>query len=201
MASAELTERAYRRFIDGDIGFFYSYIYPDMILYASSCLPGQLSIMSEDCVQNAVEKAYGRRYDFISAAQWKAFLITCIRNKAISYLRNSNAAERYQEFVGSIDDLHEDILIDYIRQETLQRLYAVIDALPQEMRDLLEMSFEEGLKNSEIAQRLGVAEITIKKRKARLIAMLRSAFPDGISTAVLIFILQSITLNNNSSIS
>lgn len=201
MASTELTERAYRRFVDGDIGFFYSYIYPDMILYASSCLPGQMSIMSEDCVQNAVEKAYGRRHDFISAAQWKAFLITCIRNKAISYLRNSTAAERYQEFVGAIGELHEDILIDYIRQETLQRLYAAIDTLPQEMRDLLEMSFEEGLKNSEIAQRLGVAEITVKKRKARLIAMLRSAFPDGISTAVLIFILQSIMMNNNSSIS
>lgn len=201
MASTELTERAYRRFVDGDIGFFYSYIYPDMILYASSCLPGQMSIMSEDCVQNAVEKAYGRRHDFISAAQWKAFLITCIRNKAISYLRNSTAAERYQEFVGTIGELHEDILIDYIRQETLQRLYAAIDTLPQEMRDLLEMSFEEGLKNSEIAQRLGVAEITVKKRKARLIAMLRSAFPDGISTAVLIFILQSIMMNNNSSIS
>lgn len=201
MASTELTERAYRRFVDGDIGFFYSYIYPDMILYASSCLPGQMSIMSKDCVQNAVEKAYGRRHDFISAAQWKAFLITCIRNKAISYLRNSTAAERYQEFVGAIGELHEDILIDYIRQETLQRLYAAIDTLPQEMRDLLEMSFEEGLKNSEIAQRLGVAEITVKKRKARLIAMLRSAFPDGISTAVLIFILQSIMMNNNSSIS
>lgn len=194
MASAELTERAYRRFIDGDIGFFYSYIYPDMILYASSCLPGQLSIMSEDCVQNAVEKAYHRRTDFTSASQWKAFLITCIRNKAISYLRNSNAAERYQEFVGSIDDLHEDILIDYIRQETLQRLYAVIDALPQEMRYLLEMSFEEGLKNSEIAQRLGVAEITVKKRKARLIAMLRSAFPDDMPTAMLLLILTNLSL-------
>lgn len=197
MASAELTERAYRRFIDGDVGFFYSYIYPDMILYASSCLPGQLSIMSEDCVQNAVEKAYHRRHDFISASQWKAFLITCIRNKAISYLRNSTAAERYQEFVASLDDLHEDILLDYIRQETLQRLYAVIDTLPQEMRHLLEMSFEEGLKNSEIAQRLGVAEITVKKRKARLIAMLRSAFPDDMPTAMLLLILTHLPLYNS----
>ncbi|MDE6559906.1 MAG: sigma-70 family RNA polymerase sigma factor [Muribaculaceae bacterium] len=194
MASTELTERAYRMFIDGDIGFFYSYIYPDMILYASSCLPGQLSIMAEDCVQNAVEKAYRRREDFTSAGQWKAFLITCIRNKAISYLRNSSAAERYQEFAAGFDRLHEDILIDYIRQETLQRLYAAIDALPPDMRDLLEMSFEEGLRNSDIAQRLGVAEITVKKRKARLISMLRSAFPDGLSPSAIMIILASMRL-------
>ncbi|MDE6380741.1 MAG: sigma-70 family RNA polymerase sigma factor [Muribaculaceae bacterium] len=196
MASTELTERAYLSFIEGDIEYFYTYVYADMILYASSCLPGQLSIMAEDCVQNAVEKAYGRRSDFTSAAQWKAFLITCIRNKAISYLRNSNASERYQEFVIGLGELHEDILLDYIRQETLQRLYAAIDGLPQEMRDLLEMSFEEGLKNSEIAERLGVAEITVKKRKARLIAMLRSAFPDGTPTAMVVLILGMLAIHH-----
>ncbi|MDE7347919.1 MAG: RNA polymerase sigma factor [Muribaculaceae bacterium] len=196
MASTELTEKAYRKFIDGDIGFFYTYIYADMILYASSCLPGQLSIMAEDCVQNAVEKAYRRRAEFSSARQWKAFLITCTRNKAISYLRNSTAAERYQEFVGNLEDLHEDILIDYIRQETLQHLYAAIDALPVEMRDLLEMSFEEGLKNSEIAERLGVAEITVKKRKARLLSLLRSYFPDDMPPAALLFILSTLPLHH-----
>lgn len=189
MASTELTERAYRKFIDGDIGFFYTYIYSDLILYASSCLPGQLSIMSEDCVQNAVEKAYHRREDFTSAGQWKAFLITCIRNKAISYMRNSSAADRYQEFVAGLDQIHEDILMDYIRQETLQRLYAAIDALPHDMRDLLEMSFEEGLSNSDIARRIGVAEITVKKRKARLIALLRTSFPEGMSPAILTLLL------------
>ena len=45
--------------------------------------------------------------------------------------------------------------------------------MPAEYRTLLRLSFEEGLKNAEIAQRLGVAEITVKKRKARLIEMLR----------------------------
>lgn len=197
MASSELTEKAYRLFVGGDIGFFYTYIFPDMMLYASSCLPGQLSIMAEDCVQNAVEKAYWRREEFTSAAQWKAFLITCIRNKAISYQRNATAADRYQEFIGNIDEAEEDILIAYIRQETLQRLYAAIDALPAEMRRLLQMSFEEGLKNAEIAERLGVAEITVKKQKARLIAILRSSFPEGMPIGILLFLLNIVPLQSN----
>ncbi len=41
------------------------------------------------------------------------------------------------------------------------------------MRELMRMSFIEGLRNAEIAERLGVAEITVKKRKARMLAMLR----------------------------
>lgn len=189
MASAQLTEMAFSRFVEGDIGYFYTYLYRDMILYALSCLPGQISIMAEDCVQNAVEKAYGRRDEFTSAIQWKAFLITCIRNKAISYQRNSSAAGRYQEFVAEFNELDEDILLGYIRQETLQRLYSAIDSLPAEMRELLEMSFEEGLKNSEIASRLGVAEITVKKRKAKLISLLRSRFPESSDFNLLLFIL------------
>ncbi len=197
MASSELTEKAYRQFVGGDIGFFYTYLFPDMMLYASSCLPGQLAIMAEDCVQNAVEKAYWRRGEFTSASQWKAFLITCIRNKAISYQRNATAADRYQEFIGNINEAEEDILIAYIRQETLQRLYAAIDALPPDMRRLLQMSFEEGLKNAEIAERLGVAEITVKKQKARLIAMLRSSFPEGLPTGMLIFLLHIVPLQSN----
>ncbi len=198
MASSELTEKAYRLFIGGDIDFFYTYIFPDMMLYASSCLPGQLAIMAEDCVQNAVEKAYWRRAEFTSASQWKAFLITCIRNKAISYQRNASAADRYQEFIGNINEAEEDILLAYIRQETLQRLYAAIDALPSDMRRLLEMSFEEGLKNAEIAERLGVAEITVKKHKARLIAMLRTSFPEGIPSGMLIFLLSTLPLHSSS---
>ncbi len=83
------------------------------------------------------------------------------------------------EFVITSSDLEEDMLLDYIRQETLSCLYTAIDDLPPEMRELLELSFEQGLKNSEIAERLGIAEITVKKRKARLIVMLRRSMPDS----------------------
>ncbi len=36
------------------------------------------------------------------------------------------------------------------------------------------MSFEQGMRNGEIARLLDVAEITVKKRKERLLSMLRA---------------------------
>ncbi len=36
------------------------------------------------------------------------------------------------------------------------------------------MSFDEGLRTREIAERLNIAEVTVKKRKARLIEILRA---------------------------
>lgn len=187
MIGTVTSELAYKRFVEGDIAPFYDTMYRDMLLYASSCLPGHMALMAEDCVQNAVEKAYHNRKRFESSGQWKAFLLTCIRNQAVSLYRSDSAAGNYVEFVKNSSELHEDMLLDYIRRETLSRLYRAIDALPPDMRELLDLSFEKGLKNSEIAARLGVAEITVKKRKARLILMLRQALPD--SAWLLLFII------------
>ena len=178
MISANQINTVFRKFIDGDVSAFYTYLYRDMLMYASSVLPGQMSLLAEDCVQHAVEKAYRERERFESAVQWKVFILTCIRNQCISYYRSNMAAERYNEFVRNLDELQGDMLLDYIRTEVLHNLYEAIDSLPEDMRLLLELSFEQGLKNAEIAERLGVAEITVKKRKARLIAMLRSRMPD-----------------------
>lgn len=169
------TAIAFERFTAGDIAPFYDYVYRDMLLYAASLLPGALSLMAEDCVQNAVEKTYQRRLHFASQQQWKAFMMTCIRNNAISMMRSRQAGDNYMQYQETVGDLHEDLLLDYIRRETYTLLYDAIDGLPEDLRELLRLSFEEGLKNAEIAIRLGVAEITVKKRKARLISRLRAS--------------------------
>lgn len=53
------------------------------------------------------------------------------------------------------------------------------------------MSFEEGLKNAEIAAALGIAEITVKKRKMRLLEMLRKSMGDNFDLTALTLILTS----------
>ena len=67
-------------------------------------------------------------------------------------------------------------------------MYTAIQSLTDLQKDILRMSFSEGLKNAEIAQRLGIAEITVKKHKARLLAVLRGKL-DDIPSALIIWIL------------
>ena len=67
-----------------------------------------------------------------------------------------------------------DALHDYIELETRTRLYNAISSLPDDLRQVFNLSFEQGLRNPQIASMLGVAEITIKKRKAKLISRLRA---------------------------
>ncbi len=64
-----------------------------------------------------------------------------------------------------------------------------IENLPSEYRALLRMSFEEGMKNAEIAAALGVAEITVKKRKVKLLEMLRKNMGDGLDIRTIALLL------------
>ncbi len=167
------SERIFENFCRGKIDDFYTYLYPDILVYATSLLQGEQAFRAEDYVQEAVEASYRRRNEFVSAGQWKAFMITCIRNKVISVKRHRDAYDNYVASVGNDLTVSEDILHDYIEVETRTRLYNAIAMLPEELRQVFNLSFEEGLRNPEIARRLGVAEITVKKRKSRLIENLR----------------------------
>ncbi|CAG0997851.1 ECF RNA polymerase sigma factor SigK [Burkholderiales bacterium] len=58
-------------------------------------------------------------------------------------------------------------------RERVGRVKAVLGALPDGQREVVELAFLEGLGYGEIAERLGVAEGTVKTRISRARAMLR----------------------------
>lgn len=93
---------------------------------------------------------------------------------------------------GSTAEHHEaDAARALIEHETLDSLYAAIRNLPDDYRQLLRMSFEEGMKNADIAAALGVAEITVKKRKVRLLEMLRRSMGDNCDILTIGFMLSA----------
>ena len=62
-----------------------------------------------------------------------------------------------------------------VRREMNQCIRQVLDELPVDYRDAMTLSDIEGLKNAEIAERLGVSVDTVKIRLHRARAMLRKA--------------------------
>lgn len=168
-----LSDQIFQDFCRGKIEDFYTYIYPDLLVYAGTLLKNETAFSPEDCVQEAVENSYFRRHTFNSSNHWKAFLVACIRNRAISLKRHSDAQNNYMTELSFKEAITPDALLDYIEVETRNRLFNAIASLPEDLKEVFNLSFEKGLKNPEIANRLGIALITVKKRKARLIARLR----------------------------
>ena len=87
-------------------------------------------------------------------------------------------------------------MAELIERETMRRLFVAVDSLPEPYRRIFDLSFEEGLKNREIAAMLGISESAVKKRKARMLNLLRSAIGQSEETAILTFIVWILSQNS-----
>lgn len=178
----------YSQFLRGSMRPLYAGLYPRLLSYAMRVLGTQLSYIAEDCVQDAILNTYLRRDELTDMNKWRGWLLTAIRNNALMVMRKDELSQRYAEHGMLSNDVEEDLLLAIIEQETYSALFAIIDSLPEKYRELFELSFEQGLKNAEVAKLLQVAEITVKKRKAKLIDIIRERLGRDIDENTLMII-------------
>lgn len=167
----------------GQLETFYSNVYPSLLTYAARILGNDYAFLAEDCVQDCIYKMYERRDTFNLPSHFKSYAYALVHNHAVSFVRKSRSQESYavqQEYINS------GFQLSMIRQETLDMLYDAIESLPPHLHDIFEMSFEQGMKNEEIAAFLNVSPSTIKRRKAQMLDILRNNLKDNYLLLVLL---------------
>lgn len=179
----DIRECTLKEFQEGRIESFYMELYPSLLSYARRVLGPEHEFLAEDCVQEAIYRVYQSRRQFDTPLQMRSFLFTCIHNEIITIFRKSDRKERFLETRETIDNT---LIDELVLQETLDRLYLAIDQLPDQLRRIFELSFEEGLRHKEIAAILQLSPHTVKKQKAKLIQLLREHFKDD---ATMLFLL------------
>ena len=167
----ETKEQIFQEFNQGKIDQFYKIIYPQLLLYAVRHLGDNYSFLAEDCVQDAVYQGYLRRHSFTSSVPFLSYLYSCIYNSSISIIRHQVAQDNYLSTRTDWEDVN--YINSLIEQEMLEMLYTSIQELPEKYRCLFELSFEQGLKNAEIAEILNITESGVKKRKSQFLEMMR----------------------------
>lgn len=183
-------ESIFHEFRSGHLTYFYESLYPGLLVYASRQLGDELAYLAEDCVQDAVMSSYTKRSGFDNSRAWYAYILRTIFNQANNITRRNRARDNYLNAGNGDNDMIEPAFeASLIEQEILDRLYAAIENLPPRMRTILKMSYQDGLKNAEIAGRLGIAEITVKMQKARILATLREALGKDISSDMYLIML------------
>lgn len=163
----------YERFKEGDIGAFYQRAYPSLLSVATKMLPAGHAYLAEDLVQESVFSAYKMRHSFVSPANLKAYLYSCLHNEAVSMMRRSVRRQRYEKLMPPLPP-HISAEGEMMIQETLDLLYDAINALPGEYQQIFELSFVQGLSNGEIASLLNLSVSGTKKRKARFLELMRA---------------------------
>ncbi len=170
----EITRDILQQFRQAQLDELYAVAYAPLHRFAARQLGDVLDYLAEDCVQDAIFAAYQRREQFSQPWQLKGFLYTAIHNNVVSALRKQGSQSNYLNSPDVAERLVDDSLrSQIIEQEALDYLYRVIDSLPEDLREVFELNFAQGLKLAEVANRLGLSESGAKRRRARLLNYLR----------------------------
>lgn len=181
----------YSSFVAGDLNPLYSEMFPGLLRFSVGVLGDELAYMAEDCLQDVILDAYVRRDSFNDARHWRTWLLTSLHTRAIDLQRKVNSSRNYIEHISEQHDIHKSVEASLIEQETMDTFFSAVRSLPPKYREIVELSFEQGLKNEEVGHLLGITEVAVRKRKARLIDILRAKLGGKLSSAAIIFMLQS----------
>lgn len=167
----------FRLFKKGDLKPFYEMVYPGLLTFASRQLGDGLAYLSEDVVQDAVFDSYSNRGSFESPLAWMSYIHKSILHGTIHFIRKNNSRQNYLEKKVD-DDFASGHDVEILEKEVLDMLYAALNNLSPRQREVLRLTYIDGLKNSEIAVHFGVAEITVKKWKSTILSELRDLMRD-----------------------
>ncbi|MNR04812.1 ECF RNA polymerase sigma factor SigL [compost metagenome] len=129
---------------------------------------------SRDLVQEAFICYWNNRAQIsINLIQIRNFLYVNVKNSCLKHLRHDKVVDKYKEFQDPEPRDEASALNKMIQAETIGEIYAAIESLPESCRRISKMGYLEGLKNHEIADRLGISVNTVKTQKQRALQLLR----------------------------
>ena len=125
---------------------------------------------AEDLCADVFEKALRASdgYDAARAAPG-TWLYAITRNAVIDYFRKTRPQDELPEDLAD-DELPED---DILRSELLDALAAALEALPDELTDIIVLRYYDRLPLTEVALRLGMSYGAVKLRHQKALALLK----------------------------
>lgn len=129
---------------------------------------------AEDIVEEVFEKLWKGNLELRNASHLRSYLYKATRNACIDHLRKKDhAMERQMSFVAQLEATEPDYVHSMIRAEVLREIYLEIQNLPEQCSRIVALSYIEGFKNEEIAEKLGLSVQTVKNQKSLGIKLLK----------------------------
>ncbi|MBO9571341.1 MAG: RNA polymerase sigma-70 factor [Chitinophagaceae bacterium] len=112
---------------------------------------------------------------------WSAisiFLHVNVKHRCFDWLRHQRQRTKHQDrLVQLLESNADDLETNLVRLELFRLINEAIDRLPGEkMKEILLMTYRDGLKPSEIAQQLHISVQTVKNQRVKAVKLLREAF-------------------------
>jgi len=129
--------------------------------------------LAEEIAQEVMLELWRRRESLQVEQTFRAYLIRSTRNRALNHIRHQRIVER-EAAAAAVDPPSSPSAEDEVLGVELERAVRdAIDGLPEDCREVFQLSREQGLKYAEIATALEISVKTVEKRMGHALAELR----------------------------
>lgn len=142
--------------------------------------------IAEDLVQDVFLKVWENK-DKIHTETFHSYIFTMVRNACLNYLKHKKIVDN--AFSGKEPDFrgeglyYADFFSDPYHQTMFNELKKEVDkvlaSFSEQTRTVFEFSRFKGLKNQEIAEKLGITTRTVEKHISRALNKFKSHFPES----------------------
>lgn len=128
---------------------------------------------AEEIAADSFMKFWKRKENFENLQNIKSFLYTTARNACFDLLRSKKNFHKHQldYFLLQPDD--ENATLDEIKSEVFKKILKQAESLPPQCKRIFQLSYLDELKNTEIAEKLGITLQTVKNRKSEALKLLK----------------------------
>jgi RNA polymerase sigma-70 factor (ECF subfamily) len=151
--------------------------------------------IAEDIVQDIFIRLWEKKEN-IKPVNIEGFIFKVLKNQCISYLRNIKILDNINLNLNNLAHIEELYRIDFLRNEPyvlvekeLQlEIDSIINKLPYRCKEVFILSRLNGLKNREIAHKLGINIKNVERHISKALVIFKTQFRDKILLSLLIIV-------------
>jgi len=145
---------------------------------------------SENLMQDVFLNLWENRHKVEKDSSIKSYVFTITYNSAISIIRKKARESEFVEYLKTLQEINEDpVNMELEYNELVNKLDEIIRELPQRQKEVYLLQKVEGLKYSEIAERLNISVNTIENHMSRALKTIREKLGNYSLIAILFWYL------------
>lgn len=130
--------------------------------------------ISRDVVQDVFIKIWDNRENFYVHQSLKAYLYQAVRNQSINFLQQKKQKLRLEERLvrqHKLNDESEEPVLN--TEELTQKIWKLVEGLPERRRTIFILYRKHGLSYLEIAEVMGITRKTVENQMGKALQFLR----------------------------
>lgn len=142
---------------------------------------------AEEIVQEVFVKIWESRNNINPDSSFEAYLFTIAYNTTINLLRKRVNEKKYLEHLASVQEINSapELIDEIYFNELSNKIREQLNKVTPRQKEIFMLSREKGLSNAEIAEKLGISVLTVKKHISNTLAFLKSGLDKSMFISVL----------------